>query len=211
MLRAPSGEMLDLLPARDAGGHDLGLGVRRLDGGGQPSIPEGDRDVVVLCLEAERSGHAAAARVDLAHLEPGPLERGDRRARADHGLLMAVPVEQRSAHGPGAVLERETEPATALTNEELLEEHARPRDLSRLLRAHQLDVLVAQREETGWLETDDRHAARRERREPRHVPLGVRLRLVEHALRDEGTPAAFLVDELDAIAGGLQELHRGAP
>src|SRR5438552_5822459 len=74
MLGTPRGEVLDLLAARDAGGDDRRGGVRRLDSGGETAIAERDGEVVVLALEPERAGHAAAAGIDLADVIAGPLQ-----------------------------------------------------------------------------------------------------------------------------------------
>src|SRR5947209_10319872 len=115
MLGAAAREMLDLLTAGDTRRDDLRLRGGGLHRGRQPAIAERDRDVVVLALEAERTGHAAAARVDLFDLEPGPAERRDRGRRADERLLVAVAVEERF---PALGAERECEPAAALADEE---------------------------------------------------------------------------------------------
>src|SRR6266536_685863 len=124
MSRAPAREMLDLLAARDTGRDDFRIGGRGLDGRREAPAAQRHREVVVLFLEAERSRHAAAARVHLAHLVACPGERGHRGRRANHGLLVAVPVEQGT---PRPRLEAELETTGPLPQEELLEEEARAR------------------------------------------------------------------------------------
>src|SRR5712692_6726662 len=119
MERAAAGEVLDLLAARDAWRDHDGVRRRRLHGGRQAAVPERDRDVVVLALEAERARHAAAARVHFGDLEAGPRERGDGRRRAHQRLLVAVAVEQRL---PAVAREGELEAAPALALEELLQQ-----------------------------------------------------------------------------------------
>src|SRR5882724_778785 len=158
MLGAATGQVLDLLPARDAGRDDLGFRGGGLHGGRQASIAERDRDVVVLALEAERAGHAAAAGVDLLDLEARPAERRDRGRRADERLLMTVPMEQRL---PAVGAEGERESTGALANEELLEQEGLPGDGARVVAAHQVHGLVAQRQQARGLEPDDRDAAPR--------------------------------------------------
>src|SRR5712692_9032073 len=117
MLGPATRQVVDLLAARHAGRDDVRVGGRRLDGGREPPIAEPGGDLVVLALEPERPGHAAAAGVDFGHVEAGPLERGDRRRRTDHRLLMAVAVEERLAAVTG---EGQREPAGPLAHEELL-------------------------------------------------------------------------------------------
>src|SRR5262249_27517579 len=56
VLGSAPGQMLDLLAAGDAGRNDLGIGRGGLHRGSESPIAEGDRDVVVLPLEAEGSG-----------------------------------------------------------------------------------------------------------------------------------------------------------
>src|SRR6516225_5389086 len=119
MLGAATCEMLDLLAAGDAGRHDLGLRGGGLDRRRQPPVAERDRDVVVLALEAERAGHAAAARVDLLDLEARPAERRDRRRRADERFLVAVAVQQRLL---ALRAKRELQTAATLANQKLFEE-----------------------------------------------------------------------------------------
>src|SRR5512145_1463917 len=118
MLRAATGQMLDLLATGNAGRDDLGLREGRLHCGRQPAVAECHRDFVMLALEAERPGHAAAARVDLLDLESRPAQHPDRRRRADERFLVAVAVQQRLPR-PGRKAERE--PPGALAQEKLLE------------------------------------------------------------------------------------------
>src|SRR5262245_57768709 len=167
MLGPAAREMLDLLPARNARGHDLRLLRGRLDRRREPTVPERHRDVVVLALEAERAGHAAAARIDLLDLEPGPAECRYRGRRADERLLMAVAVEQRLL-ALGA--EREREPAGALADQELFEQERVLRDGASVVAAHQIHGLVAQGQKTRRLEADDRDAAARVWRQTLDVP-----------------------------------------
>src|SRR5438309_6079971 len=153
MLGAAAREMLDLLTAGDTGGDDLRLRGGGLHRGREPTIAERDRDVVVLALEAERAGHAAAARVDFLDLESRPAKRRDRGRGADERLLVAVPVEQCLAP-LGA--EGQSQPAAALTDQELLEQERLLRHRSSVIGTDQVDGLVAQSQETRRLESDDR-------------------------------------------------------
>src|SRR4029453_18134012 len=121
MPRAPTREMLDLLTARYAGRDHLRIRRRGLHGGGEAPASQRHRDVVVLLLEAEGARHAAAAGVHLVHLVARPGQGGHRGRRADHGLLVAVAVEQGAAW---ARLEAELESPGSLAQEKLLEEEA---------------------------------------------------------------------------------------
>src|SRR5262245_50317611 len=145
MLGAAPGQVLDLLPARDPRRDDVRLGRGRLDGGSQPPVPQADGDVVVLSLEPEGPGHAAATRIDLADLEARPAERRHGGAGPYHGLLVAVPVQKGPPRGR-PVLPRDREPAPPLAKQELLEEEAGPGDLTRLIAAHELDPFIPHRE-----------------------------------------------------------------
>ena len=155
MLGAPAGQVLDLLATRDARRDDLGVGGGRLHGRRQPAVAERDRDVVVLPLEAERAGHAAAARVDLAHLEP---------AQRSAATVGAVPTSAFWWQWPCssarlAPVNASVEAALALAQEELLEQQALPRHRPRLVGAQQVHPLVAQGQQARRLEAHDGDAA----------------------------------------------------
>src|SRR3989441_4144091 len=149
VLRAASGEVLDLLPAGDAGRDDRRVGGGGLHGRRQAAVAQRDGDVVVLALEAERAGHPAAAGGHPAHEIARPRERRHRRRRAHHRLLVAVPVQQRLAPARG---KRQRQPALALAQQELLEEQALLAPDARVVGAQQVHPLVAQREQARGLE-----------------------------------------------------------
>src|SRR5262249_47363800 len=86
--------MVDLLTAGDAGSDDLDVRISGADSRGETALGDGERDVVVLLLEAEGARHAAAARIDFRHLVARPLEHFDRRRGADERFLMTMAVEQ---------------------------------------------------------------------------------------------------------------------
>ena len=200
--------MLDLLAAGDAGRHDERVRVRRFHRGGEPAVAERDGQVIVLALEAERAGHATASGIDLADVVARPLQHGHRRRRADHGLLVAVAVQQHLA--PVAVGEAQGQPALALAQEELLEEQALLGHRARVVGAQQVDPLVAQGQRARGLEPHDGHAPPRVGRQARHVPRRVLARLVEHALGDQRPAAALAIHQHDAVAGALEQADGGA-
>src|SRR2546427_117058 len=122
--------------------------------GGRQALPaEPDRNIMVLALDPDRPRHAATARVDLRHVEARPPECLDRGRRAHERFLVTVTMEQRLAP---VRRERKREPATPLALQELLEEQAPSGDRPGRVGPEQVDVLVAQREEAGGLEPDDR-------------------------------------------------------
>ena len=89
--------MFDLLAAGDSRRDDFDIGTGRFNRGGEAAIADGQRQIVVLFLEAKGARHAAAARVDFADFEAGGLQNGDCRRRSDQRFLMTVTVEQRLA------------------------------------------------------------------------------------------------------------------
>ena len=115
MARRAPGAVRDLLPAGDAGRGEQRSPALGLDRGEQAQPADVHGQVVVLGLEPERAGHAAAAGVDLVDLGPGDApQQGDGRGRADERLLVAMAVEQdppaaerrRLAQPQGAVVDR---------------------------------------------------------------------------------------------------------
>src|SRR5262245_36155476 len=119
MLGPTTGQVIDLLSARDSRRHDLGGGGLGLHSRHQSPVAHGDRDIVVLFLEAEGAGHPAAARIDLGDLEAGPTKNRDRGSRAHDRLLVTVPVQKSP---PTMLPEAQVEPARALANEKLFEQ-----------------------------------------------------------------------------------------
>ena len=72
------------------------------DGGEDHAVRQGRAHVVMPEFVAERAGHPAAARVELADLQPLDPPQGRHRAgRADERLLLAMPVQEDAAR-PGS-------------------------------------------------------------------------------------------------------------
>jgi uncharacterized Zn-binding protein involved in type VI secretion len=69
-----SGQVGDLLAATEAVGDDQCVIVDRPDGRQQDTLSDGDRDVVILGLEAKRAGHSATTGVEDFEVEPHLLE-----------------------------------------------------------------------------------------------------------------------------------------
>ena len=97
MLGSATGEVLDLLPARDSGGNDLHVASCRPHRRYEAPIGDGHRKVIVFFFKAEGTCHAAAARIDFTDLKAGGFQHGNGRRRSDQSFLMAVTVQQRLA------------------------------------------------------------------------------------------------------------------
>jgi hypothetical protein len=107
----PPGPVRYLLPARHPGRRDDRVLAFGPDGGKEPQFADAHGQVVVLRLEAERAGHAAAPGVHLGDVGAGDAaEQGHRRGRARERLLVAVAVEHDAAATDGAAL-RQGDPA----------------------------------------------------------------------------------------------------
>ena len=95
MARGPSGPVRDLLAARHARGGDQRRRGLLPDRREQAHPADAHAQFVVLGLEAERAGHAAAAGVELFDLGAGDaLQQRDRGRGARERLLVAVPVKE---------------------------------------------------------------------------------------------------------------------
>ncbi len=130
------------------------------DGGEEPELTDAHRQVVVLRLEAERAGHAAASGVDLDDLGArDAAEQGRGRGGTRERLLVAVAVEQHAA-AADRVLPREDEPAVgeASRSSSSGSRVAAATAGSRVVR-EQGQVLVAQGQQARRLHADDGHAA----------------------------------------------------
>src|SRR5437867_8128879 len=95
MARRSLREMRNLLAATDAGDHNLGIGGGGVHRRRETKAGDGTADIIVLLFKAERSGHAAASRVDLRDLiTRGHPQRPQGRAGANMSLLVAMAVQQ---------------------------------------------------------------------------------------------------------------------
>src|ERR1019366_2320242 len=82
-------EVRDLQSAREPWSDDDGVGVRLTKRGEEPLFADHAGNLVVLLFVAERSRHAATARVEIDDLGAGDaLEQVEQRRRADEGALM---------------------------------------------------------------------------------------------------------------------------
>ncbi len=130
---------------------------RGLHRGGEAPVAERHRDVVVLALEAERARHPAAAGVHLADLVARPASTATVGAVPTIAFWWQWPWSS-ARRAPG--FHASVEAARALAQEELLEEEARARHRARGVGAEQIDVLVAQGQQAGGLQPDDRAPSR---------------------------------------------------
>src|SRR5581483_9128690 len=132
-----------------------------------------------------------------------PQSLFDRLERAE-GLLVAVAMH----HGlVGDRAKSQLQPSgSGLAHQKFLEhESLRADGLGPLVRA-QRQQLVTQREKTTWLEADDRHAARRERRVGGNQTVELSTGVIDRTGRQEGAAAtqraaaACRPRNMDAIA-----------
>ena len=82
----------DLLAAAEAIGDDQRVPGGRPHRRQQDALPTLDRDIVVVFLEAEGSGHAAAARVQDGDVQAQPREHGLLVRQPHNGFVVAVAV-----------------------------------------------------------------------------------------------------------------------
>src|SRR5688572_33459387 len=94
MFSASASAMADLLPARNASGRDYCIGGCGADSREQPHFSDLHRKVVMIALEAEGTGHAAASGVEHRHARAGNfLEKPDCRRQRAGCFLVAVAVK----------------------------------------------------------------------------------------------------------------------
>src|SRR6185369_18063481 len=82
--------LLDLLPAAEAVGDDERVARRRAHRRQQHPLADAHRDLVVVAIEAERAGHAAAAGVELLEVETDLLQHRLFRLELHDRLVMAM-------------------------------------------------------------------------------------------------------------------------
>src|SRR5271157_5699898 len=154
MYRVDPGQAVNLAATGEAGGDEAGLRVGGR-GGKQHPVGQGDADVVVAVLIAERAGHAAAAGIELVDLQAGnTLQGGQRTGGPECGLLLAVAVQQ------DAPVQR-PEPQVGCpggVGHEGIDERALPGDFSGGRTEPEIPVLIDQRRQAAWLAADDRDA-----------------------------------------------------
>src|ERR1051326_4253928 len=94
MQRVASGELGDLLAATEAVGDDQPVGGCLADGGEQFELADGGGDGVLVVLEAEGSGHAAASRGWRLEVDAEAAQEGFLGGHLHDRFVVAVSVEQ---------------------------------------------------------------------------------------------------------------------
>ena len=84
----------DLFAATEAVGYDQPIGRGVADSGEKFEFADGDRDAVLLSLEAEGAGHAAAAGSWTLEVDPNAVKKSLLGSHLHQGFLVAVSVEQ---------------------------------------------------------------------------------------------------------------------
>jgi len=193
----------DLLAATEAVGHDPYV-LRRLAHGRQQHLfADFHRHVVVLPgFEAERAGHAAAARIDHLDVKAEIAEDFLRIAQLEDRLLVAMPVDDRLAVEP-----RQRDVIGFLRQELAQQERLAAQALRILILRKEIGQLVAEDGDAARLEPDDRRAG------ADVVPQGVEDLAelapceAEHAeVVERAAAAERLRGNGNVIAGGLQDL-----
>ena len=181
MHRDASREVGDLMPARSAVGDDQLLGLGLAHGRQQVGFRHGARHVLRLGLIAEGARHAAAGRGDRRNRQIRRLaQRRERGVESAEALLMAMAVHMRlRRHRP----KRER---NLFARHPLAEGDRAARERSRFAARQQGQEFVAQGQQAGGLEADDRRVAR----ERRQRPPGFGARLLDQAGRKIGAAAA---------------------
>src|SRR5712671_6804596 len=186
---ATPGAVLDLMPARGSVSDDQRRIVRAPHGRQQRQFGHLHRGLIGVGAVAEGAGHAATARLDGFDIQirNQPKHLLDRFERAER-FLMAVAVHQCL---PGDRSERQLQTAgLGLTNQKLLEQQRVRADAFRCRVGTQRQKLVAKRQQTARLQTDDWHATRGERRVSSDQPVELSACVINQARRKKRPSAA---------------------
>ena len=151
--------MLDLLPPRDPSDGHLRIPIRRrFQRGEQPVGPHGPRQLIVLRLVPKGARHAAAAGAHQLHVIARHQPQGSHGGpHAHQRLLVTVTVEQ---HPRGHVIPEDRGHAGVLTHqciEKFLQQEGLGGHCAGGLVPEEVRVLVAEREQAGWLGPHDGH------------------------------------------------------
>ena len=213
MQRPDAGEVRDLMPARDAARDEDRAGHEARAPPATAAARRSPRHLEVLARVAERSGHAAAAGVEIDHgragIRPSSALAGARQRPSpsdDSGRAAGFatgPAPDRAARvPPGIPFSTNSSKSTARS--------ATRRARRCALAAEQRRHVLANRREAAGLEEHDRLPALGQRIEP----LRVRLRLAPRAPSSSpceisGRPQQTLRRELGRRSPPLEHLHSG--
>ena len=207
----PPGKVVDLLATGDAGDGDGRVAVRAPDGGKEPVLTHGLRDVVVLRLEAEGAGHAAAAGIDEFDVVAGDEAQCPHRGlAANERLLVAVRMQQDPHREVVSKKVRDLGVVRRELRHEFIDEDGLIGDQGGGFARNEVGVFVAEGEEAGRFDADDRRALLGVGLQEPDIGLGPLAGEHQLALGDRGpTAAAELLDDADAETEGFQHLHGG--
>ena len=200
--------VLNLLAAARSGGGDLRARRSCAHGGKQSRLGSFEGAFVVLGFVAVRARHAAAGRRNLVNaLGAGQRQRLERRTERVHRLLVAVSVHQDPLR-PARSAKRE--PARPrFGGDELLEGHDAAGDESRVVRADELRVGVADHGHAARLEPDDRNPPPDNRGKDTHVVFRRPSRIVLRPFRQHRPSAApAAIGEADGMSRRLENPGR---
>ena len=186
---AAAGAVLDLMPARGPVRNDHRRGIGAPDGWQQREFGHVDRGLVGVGAVAEGAGHAATTGLDGFDMQIGnqPKRLLDRFERAER-FLMTVAVHQSL---PGDGTKRQPQAASlGLANQKFLEQQRMRADAFRCRVGAQRQQLIAKRQQAAWLQADDGHATRGERRVGRDQPIELSAGVIDQPRRKKRPPAA---------------------
>src|ERR1700688_2970243 len=150
MKRVTSCALRDLLAATESVGNDQPVGGRFANSGEKLEFANGRGDFVLVVLEAERAGHAAASRSRSLEVDAHAAQERLFGGHLHDGLVMAVSVEQSLA------LELRKGRVSGVVFQELAEQkRLAGESLGALVVREEVDEFVAENGDAAGLEADD--------------------------------------------------------
>ena len=178
------------------------------DGGEKDHFADLERAAIMFFFVAEGAGHAAAAAGD--DMNRGARQEAQGRGglvNTDEGLLVAVAVEPNldgiTTEGIGG-----DAAGGDLAHDELVEKQAVRREVARSLphlRRYEIGILVAETQDAGGLDADERRVGRHQVRQEADIADGKAPRELQAALGDGGATAFGVLRHDDCIAEAPQE------
>lgn len=195
----------DLLAATETVGNDEPIGWCLADGGEQFQFSDGDGDIVLLGIEAERAGHTAASGSGAVEVDADAAQDGLFGGHLHQRFLMAMAVEDRWT------IEAGRRKVWGVGFEEFAKQEGLPGEgLRTFFIGEQVEEFVAKNCDTTRFKADHWDACINFRREFVKNLKEKSFGAGEHAVVVERTAAAEVwFGDGDAEAGGFKDLDRG--